>query len=102
MDDKTNYRQNEKQLSTKPKTTMPKNFGRKTPDDILKNPAAVSLGRLGGLARGKKLSKERLSEIGKLGAQTRKEKANRFCGGKSATADYTEKTSHLSPTPHKV
>jgi hypothetical protein len=40
-----------------------------------KNPAAVALGRLGGLkggkARAKKLSKKRLSEIGKKAARAR-------------------------------
>lgn len=40
-----------------------------------KNPAAVALGRLGGLkggkARAKKLSKKRKSEIGKKGAKAR-------------------------------
>lgn len=45
------------------------------PEEEGKNPAAVALGRLGGLkggkARAKKLSKERLSEIGKKAAQTR-------------------------------
>lgn len=34
-----------------------------------KNRAAVTLGRLGGKARAKKLSKEELSAIGKLGAK---------------------------------
>lgn len=37
-----------------------------------KNPAAVKLGRLGGLARAKKLSKKELSEIGKAGGRPRK------------------------------
>jgi hypothetical protein len=36
-----------------------------------KNLAAVTLGRLGGLARAKKLSKERLSDIGRKAAQIR-------------------------------
>lgn len=40
-----------------------------------KNPAAVALGRLGGLkggkARAKNLTKEQLSEIGKKGAEAR-------------------------------
>ena len=36
-----------------------------------KNPAAVELGRLGGIARGKSLSAEELSDIGKKGARTR-------------------------------
>ena len=44
-----------------------------------KNPAAVELGRLGGLkggeARAKKLSKKRRSEIARLAAQTRWAKA---------------------------
>lgn len=35
-----------------------------------KNIHAVRLGRLGGLARAKKLTKEEMSDIGKLGAQT--------------------------------
>jgi hypothetical protein len=34
-----------------------------------KNPAAVSLGRLGGKARAKKLSAEDLAEIGRKGGQ---------------------------------
>jgi hypothetical protein len=36
-----------------------------------KNPAAVQLGRKGGLARKKNLTKEQLSEIGKAGAGKR-------------------------------
>ncbi len=40
----------------------------------MKNQNAVSLGSLGGKARAKNLSKERMSEIGKLGAQKKKEK----------------------------
>jgi general stress protein YciG len=36
-----------------------------------KNQAAVQLGRKGGLARKKNLTKEQLSEIGKAGAGTR-------------------------------
>jgi len=38
------------------------------------NNHAKQLGKLGGIARAKKLSKKRLSEIGKLGAKIRKEK----------------------------
>jgi len=45
-----------------------------------KNRNAVNLGRLGGLARAKKLSKEELSEIGKLGAE--KAKAMGKTGGR--------------------
>ncbi|MFL5328705.1 MAG: histone H1 [Gemmataceae bacterium] len=45
------------------------------PDDETKNPAAVALGRLGGLkggpARAKKLGKKKLSQIGKKGAAKR-------------------------------
>jgi hypothetical protein len=45
------------------------------PDAEDKNPAAVALGRLGGLkggkARAKKLSKKKLSAIGKKGARAR-------------------------------
>lgn len=45
------------------------------PENDGKNPAAVALGRLGGLkggkARAKKLSKKRLSEIAKKAAQAR-------------------------------
>jgi hypothetical protein len=37
----------------------------------IKNPAAVELGRAGGTARGKSLSKEELSAIGKAGAAKR-------------------------------
>jgi general stress protein YciG len=36
-----------------------------------KNPAAVSLGRKGGKARKRKLTPERLSEIGRKGAEKR-------------------------------
>jgi general stress protein YciG len=36
-----------------------------------KNPAAQALGRLGGKARAKVLSRSKLSEIGKKGAQAR-------------------------------
>lgn len=36
-----------------------------------KNPAAVALGALGGKARARRLSKERLSEIGKAAAKAR-------------------------------
>ena len=36
-----------------------------------KNPAAVSLGRRGGKARGKKLSKQRRREIARLGGLAR-------------------------------
>jgi hypothetical protein len=45
------------------------------PEIVEKNPAAVALGRLGGLkggkARAKNLSKKKLSEIGKKGAGAR-------------------------------
>jgi hypothetical protein len=45
------------------------------PNEEEKNPAAVALGRLGGLkggkARAKKLGKKRLSAIGKKGARAR-------------------------------
>lgn len=45
------------------------------PKEQPKNPAAVALGRLGGLkggkARAKKIGKKRLSEIGKKGARAR-------------------------------
>ena len=37
-----------------------------------KDPSAVKLGRLGGLARAKKLSKKDLSKIGKMGGRPRK------------------------------
>jgi hypothetical protein len=47
----------------------------KAPDLEAKNPAAVALGRLGGLkggkARAKKLSKKKLTAIGKKGARAR-------------------------------
>ena len=36
-----------------------------------KNPAAVTLGRRGGIARAQKRSKEELSEIGRKGATAR-------------------------------
>jgi hypothetical protein len=36
-----------------------------------KNQAAVALGKLGGRARGKKLSKEELTRIASLGGRTR-------------------------------
>lgn len=40
-----------------------------------KNPAAVALGALGGKARAKKLTKARLSEIGKMGAEAKHKKS---------------------------
>ena len=47
----------------------------KNPTPRIKNPAAVELGRLGGLkggkARAKRLSPERRAEIAKQGAQAR-------------------------------
>lgn len=36
-----------------------------------KNSAAVELGRKGGIARAKKLTKKQLSEIGKIGADAK-------------------------------
>lgn len=42
-----------------------------------KNPAAVSLGRLGGKARAKKASRKKLSEIGRKGATARWKKARK-------------------------
>ena len=39
-----------------------------------KNPAAQALGKLGGRARAKALSRSKLSEIGKKGAQARQKK----------------------------
>jgi len=42
-----------------------------------KNPAAVELGRLGGLARAKKTSRKRLSEIGREAAAVRWAKARK-------------------------
>jgi len=54
---------------------------RLTDSEPVKNAAAVTLGRLGGLkggpARAGKLSKRRLSEIGKKGAQARWKKRGR-------------------------
>jgi len=44
-----------------------------------KNPAAVKLGRLGGAARAKRLSKRRRKEIARLGALARWEKARGKC-----------------------
>ena len=48
---------------------------RKTPTSRVKNPAAVELGRLGGLkggkVRAKRLSPDRRAEIAKQGAQDR-------------------------------
>jgi len=41
---------------------------------VKKNPAAQALGRLGGVARAKKLSVAELSEIGKKAAQARMKK----------------------------
>ena len=40
-----------------------------------KNPAAVALGRQGGLARAEKTAKQKLSEIGRKGAAARWKKA---------------------------
>ena len=55
--------------------------GEPEPKDNGKNPAAVALGRLGGLkggkARAKKLSAKRRSEIAKKAAQSRWSKLNR-------------------------
>ena len=42
-----------------------------------KNPAAVALGKRGGLARAKKASKKRLSDIGRKGAAARWKKAGK-------------------------
>jgi general stress protein YciG len=42
-----------------------------------KNPAAVSLGRLGGKARARKAPKKRLSEIGRKGAAARWKKTRK-------------------------
>lgn len=41
--------------------------------DNTKNQSAVSLGKLGGLARAKKYSKEELSVMGKKGGRPRKD-----------------------------
>jgi general stress protein YciG len=41
------------------------------------NPAAQQLGKLGGLARAKKASKKKLSEIGRKGAAARWKKAGK-------------------------
>jgi hypothetical protein len=43
-----------------------------------KNRAAVALGRLGGKARAKKLSKSDLSLIGKLGGRPKKSKQSKL------------------------
>ena len=51
----------------------------------MKNPHAVALGRLGGLARAKNLSPERLSAIGKkAGRAKRKKKRYNVSNGKSS------------------
>jgi hypothetical protein len=42
-----------------------------------KNPAAVELGRRGGLARAKKVSEKKLSEIGQKGATARWKKGKK-------------------------
>lgn len=39
--------------------------------NMKKNPAAQQLGRLGGLVRGKQLSKDELSDMGKKGGKAR-------------------------------
>jgi hypothetical protein len=44
-----------------------------------KNPAAVQLGRRGGKARGKKLSKLKLKEIARLGGLARWKKVGEKC-----------------------
>jgi hypothetical protein len=51
-----------------------------------KNPAAVQLGRRGGLARAKKQSKQALSKIGRKGARAlwKKRKANRILRARGA------------------
>jgi len=41
------------------------------------NPAAQQLGKLGGLARARKVSKRKLSEIGRKGATARWKKARK-------------------------
>ena len=46
-----------------------------------KNAAAVQLGRRGGFARSKKLTKEELSAIGRVGAETRWGKKSAKKGG---------------------
>jgi hypothetical protein len=43
----------------------------------VKDPAAVALGRRGGLARAKSLSQRRRREIAKMGAEARKTKSKR-------------------------
>ena len=43
-----------------------------------KNPAAVTLGTLGGIARAKKLSKKRRSEIAKIAVRAREAKKMLF------------------------
>ncbi len=42
-----------------------------TPEDQGKNPAAVAMGKLGGAARAKSLSKRKRAEIAKKAAKTR-------------------------------
>jgi len=44
---------------------------KKKPSENRKNPAAQQLGRLGGLVRGKQLTKSELSEMGKKGGKAR-------------------------------
>jgi len=50
-----------------------------------KNAAAVQLGRSGGKARGKKLSKRRLTEIGRLGGLARWKERRKTNHGKAQT-----------------
>ena len=42
---------------------------KKKPSENQKNPAAQQLGRLGGLVRGRQLTKSKLSEMGKKGGK---------------------------------
>lgn len=64
-----------------------------------KNPAAVALGRLGGLkggpARAKKLSKERLSEIGRAAVNARWSKQKAWRKLATTKLRHTESTKTL-------
>lgn len=73
------------------------------PEDDGKNPAAVALGRLGGLkggvARAKKLSKKRRVEIAKKAAKARWQNANEQPSTESETAGSENKHRGVIQTP---
>lgn len=71
--------QPKKDLNTRAFDIIQQATGEKPKEDLSKNPAAVALGRLGGLkggkARAKKLSSEERKEIARLAAEARWKKS---------------------------